>query len=694
MSVVGARRASQLLLTAAISLSILATSSPDATLAGGTGPLPLDLALSSGNGAGGEPALPSVTPRTPYTVAANQRPPKPQVTDQTAYVGRLFTYTVPAVTDPDSDRLDYNAAMAGTRNRIPEWISFNTETRTFRGKPREEAEYEILVSVSDGFLESEASFTLTVETPNDPPVAGDDTATVAEGGTLTITAATLLTNDSDPESATLSVTAVGGAVNGSVTLSANTATYVHDGSETTSGSFTYTVSDGAATDTATVTITVTPVNDAPVAPSISNQSATEGVGFSFQAPAFTDAEGDTLSYIAALSDDSALPSWLTFTASTRTFAGTPQEADTPASLAIRVTATDDGTPSASSSATFTLTVAEVNDPPVPGDDTATVAESGTLTITAATLLANDSDPESATLTVTAVSGAVNGTATLATDKASVTYVHDGSETTSGSFTYTVSDGSATATATANITVSPVNDAPVAPSIANQAATEGVGFSFQAPAFTDPESSALTYTAALADGSALPSWLTFTASTRTFAGTPQEADTPATLSIKLTASDGSLTTSATFTLTVVEVNDPPVAGDDTATVAEGGTLTIAASTLLANDSDPESATLSITAVGGAVNGTVSLSTDKATVTYVHDGSETTSGSFTYTVSDGAATDTATVSITVSPVNDAPVAPSISNQTATEAMSFTFQAPAFTDPDCSALTYTAALSDGHD
>ena len=77
-------------------------------------------------------------------------------------------------------------------------------------------------------------------------------------------------------------------------------------------------------------------------------------------------------------------------------------------------------------------------------------------------------------------------------------------------------------------------------------------------------------------------------------------------------------------------------------------------LLANDSDPEDDTLTITAVGSAVNGTVTLSEDKATVTYAHDGSETTSGSFTYTVSDGSAADTATVEVTVTPVNAAPVA----------------------------------------
>ena len=79
------------------------------------------------------------------------------------------------------------------------------------------------------------------------------------------------------------------------------------------------------------------------------------------------------------------------------------------------------------------------------------------------------------------------------------------------------------------------------------------------------------------------------------------------------------------------------------MAEGGSVDIAASTLLSNDSDAENDTLSITAVGNAVSGTVTLSEDKATVTFTHDGSETSSGSFIYTVSDGTATDTATVNV---------------------------------------------------
>ena len=120
------------------------------------------------------------------------------------------------------------------------------------------------------------------------------------------------------------------------------------------------------------------------------------------------------------------------------------------------------------------------------------------------------------------------------------------------------------------------------------------------------------------------------------------------------SDGKATDTATVSIAVTAANDPPVAVNDTASVTEGGSVDIAASALLANDSDAEGDDLSVTAVAGAVNGTVTLAEDKATVTYTHDGSETTAASFTYTVSDGTSTDTATVTIDVTAANDPPVA----------------------------------------
>ena len=96
------------------------------------------------------------------------------------------------------------------------------------------------------------------------------------------------------------------------------------------------------------------------------------------------------------------------------------------------------------------------------------------------------------------------------------------------------------------------------------------------AFDDPDGNTLTYIATLSDGSPLPAWLNFTtdASALIFSGTPREADTPDTLTILVTATDGTETAAAAFTLTVVEVNDLPTAnaGPDQ-TVSEGATVSL-------------------------------------------------------------------------------------------------------------------------
>ena len=208
-----------------------------------------------------------------------------------------------------------------------------------------------------------------------------------------------------------------------------------------------TVSDSkASAKKAEFTLSVElPPNRPPTTVSLTEQTATEDEAFSYVVPEFDDPENDTVTYAAALDGGGSLPRWLSFDATSRKLSGTPLEADTPASHTIRITATDDGSPSQSSSATLTLTVTEVNDAPVPGNDSASVAEGGSVDVSVTTLLANDTDPEGSTLSVTGVGGAVNGTVALFEDGSKVTYTHDGSETTSGSFTYMVSDETATGT---------------------------------------------------------------------------------------------------------------------------------------------------------------------------------------------------------------------------------------------------------
>ena len=627
----------------------------------------------------------------------NQRPPKPQVTDQTAYAGVRFSYQVPEVTDPDGDALTYDAVLGAAFNPLPDWLSFDPATRTFTGRQRtiHIDTYTIRVTVSDGQQTSWDDFELSVvERPTNLP---------------------------------------------------------------------------------------------PTPASLTDQTAVEDQVFSYVVPQFSDPDDNPLTYAAGLDGGGSLPGWLGFNPTSRTLSGTPLESDTPAEHTVRITATDNATPPLSSFTTFTLTVAEVNDAPAPVDDAASVAAGGSVEIAATSLLANDTDPEGSALSITAVGGAVNGAVTLSEDKSSVTYTHDGSETASGSFTYTVSDGAATATGTVAITVTEPNNAPVA--VADEA-TVAEGGEVDVPVATllsndtDADDDSLSITAvggavngavALSqdmskatythDGSETTTGgFTYTVSdgTDSATGTVSVTVTPvndapaavadaatvaeggrvdiavATLlandtdpegdlvsfmgvglavngTVALSADesevtythDGSETTIGSFTysvsdgtdsatgtvsVTVTPVNDAPAAVADATTVAEGGQVDIAVATLLANDTDPEGDVVSFTGVGAAVNGAVVLSEDESEVTYTHDGSETTSGSFTYTVSDGEATGTGTVSVNVTPVNDPPGALSVADQTATAGTPFSYQVPAVVDPDDDDLTYDAFLGTG--
>src|SRR5262249_44434872 len=148
--------------------------------------------------------------------------------------------------------------------------------------------------------------------------------------------------------------------------------------------------------------------------------------------------------------------------------------------------------------------------------------------------------------------------------------------------------------------------------------------------------------------------------RTVAFTYQAAD-----------ADGGISDPATVLVTVTGANDAPVAADDTATTDEDTALHVAAPGILSNDIDVDAGdTRAVAAVNGdsaTVGQPITLASG-AVVTVLSDGSytydpngafealapgETATDSFTYTVTDAAgATSAATVTITITGVNDAP------------------------------------------
>ncbi|WP_193844447.1 Ig-like domain-containing protein [Flavobacterium hungaricum] len=511
--------------------------------------------------------------------------------------------------------------------------------------------------VNDGTIDGNtATVTITVTPVNDAPVAVNDAYTVLEGGTLNVaTASGVLSNDTDAENNTLTAVLVSGPANGTLTLNANGSfTYVHDGSETTTDSFTYKVNDGTVDgNTATVTITVTPVNDAPVAV---NDAYTVLEGGTLNVATAsgvlsndTDAENNTLTAVLVSGPSNGI---LTLNANgSFTYVHDGSETSTD-SFTYKV---NDGTVDGNT-ATVTITVTPVNDAPVANNDAYTVLEGGTLNVSAANnILLNDTDAENNTLTAVLVSGPSNGTLTLNAN-GSFTYVHDGSETTTDSFTYRANDGTASSnTATVTITVTPVNDAPVAN---NDAYTVLEGGTLTVTAannilLNDTDAEGNTLTAVLVSGPANGTLTLNANGSFTYVHDGSETITD---SFTYKVNDGTVDgNTATVSITVTPVNDAPVAVNDAYTVLEGGTLNvIAASGVLSNDTDAENNTLTAVLVSGPSNGTLTLNAN-GSFTYVHDGSETTTDSFTYKVNDGTIDgNTATVTITVTPVNDAPIA----------------------------------------
>ena len=446
-------------------------------------------------------------------------------------------------TDEENDRLrvtEVGGAVNGT-------VTLDGPTIVYTHDGSETAEGSFTYVVSDGRLDGAGTVRLTVAPVNDPPTAIPDRALVYEGDFVLLEAEALLRNDTDPDSDSLRIEAVGDAVNGTVTLDGATITYTHDGSETAEGSFTYTVSDGAASDTTTVRVCrVRAEQAADDGPGLSRRSE-EGGAVTMETATLllndADAENDVLSVTSV---GGAVNGVVSRDGATVTF-----EHDGSESNEARFEyAVSDGTDTVSQ--VVTIAVTPVNDPPVAADDTFKVDEGGRVTIEPAVMLLNDTDPDSDGLYVATVEGAVNGTVSL--DGTAIVFAHDGSETTEGRFAYTVSDGVASGAGVAHIVVAPVND-------------------------------------------------------------------------------------------------PPVAAPDTVEVDAGSVLSIEASTLLSNDADAENAPLQVVAVGDAVNGTVQLM--GGTVVFEHDGSDTTEGIFAYTVSDGAASDTAIVRVEVAQAGGFPI-----------------------------------------
>ena len=411
-----------------------------------------------------------------------------------------------------------------------------------------------------------------------------------------------------------------------------------------STSFDVSVTDGTFTTDMTVTVTVQAVNDPPEITSPSSAAATEHQLFTYTATA-TDPENDPISFTF-----SGYPGWLS--PSGNQITGTPPEGSTNTSFT--VTASDGWL---TDELVVTVDLNTVNDPPAITSATsvgATEHQSFSYTATA-------SDPENDPLTFTFS----NYPGWLSPSGSQISGTPP-EGATSTSFRVSVSDGELSDLETVTVTVTPVNDAPVLTSPSSVTATEHQLFTYTATA-SDPESDPLTFAF-----SNYPGWMT--PSDNQISGTPPEGSSSTSFDVEV--SDGSLTDDQTVTVTMQTVNDGPAitsSANASATEHESFSYTATAT-------DPESNP--ITFIYDQYPGWMSPSGAIISGTPPEGATDT---SFRVTATDGSLSDQLTVSVTVTPVNDAPVMTSASSTSATEHQHFSYSATA-TDPENDPLTFT--------
>src|SRR6185437_4753482 len=327
------------------------------------------------------------------------------------------------------------------------------------------------------------------------------------------------------------------------------------------------------------------------------------------------------------------------------------------------------------------------------------AQNTPIVIPAASLLANDTDPNGDPLSITGVSGGVNGTATFNAQNNAVTFTPTTGFTGNASFNYAISDGrggtagaavSLAVTAATSVGLFSASDTPVVVSdpdagqvnlgvrflastggtiaglkyykgandtgthvgslwsssgtlLASAAFTNETSSGWQTVTFTNPVSitAGTTYVASYhSNGHYADTSNYFT--TNHVSG-PLTAPTgnngvytygAGNLFPTSTFSAANYWVDVTFNAGSGSGNQPPVAKADSGfTTGVNTPLTLLASTLLANDTDPNGDTLTVTGASGGVNGTASFNATNSTVTFTPTAGYTGPASFNYAISDG-------------------------------------------------------------
>ncbi|HIF9550733.1 TPA: Ig-like domain-containing protein [Photobacterium damselae] len=548
--------------------------------------------------------------------------------EETAVTGQL------TATDVDGDNLTFKPGTNPENGSVtvnPDGSWEYVPNTDFNG----EDSFTVVVDDGNGGTDT-ITVTVNVTPVNDAPVGEDVSAETQEE-----TAVTGQLTATDVDGDNLSFKPGSNPENGSVTVNPDGSwEYVPNPDFNGEDSFTVVVDDGnGGSDTITVTVNVTPVNDAPVGEDVSaeTQEETAVIG---QLTA-TDVDGDNLTFKPGTNPENGQVT-VNADGSWEYVPNTDFNGEDSFTVVV-----DDGN-GGTDTITVTVNVTPVNDAPVGENVTTETQEETAVT---GQLTATDVDGDN--LTFKPGSNPENGSVTVNPD-GSWEYVPNPDFNGEDSFTVVVDDGNGgTDTITVTVNVTPVNDAPVGEDVSAETqeetavtgqltATDVDGDNLSFKPGTNPENGQVTVNA---DGS----W--------EYVPNP---DFNGEDSFTVVVDDGNGgTDTITVTVNVTPVNDAPVGEDVSAETQEETAVT---GQLTATDADGDNLTFKPSS--DPTNGQVTVNPD-GSWEYVPNPDFNGEDSFTVVVDDGnGGTDTITVTVNVTPVNDAPVGEDVSAETQEE------------------------------
>ncbi|MCR9844490.1 tandem-95 repeat protein, partial [Vibrio parahaemolyticus] len=496
--------------------------------------------------------------------------------------------------------------------------------------------------VTSGGVSESTTVKVDVTPVNDAPMAKDDIATTQEDTAVTID---VLPNDTDIDGDTLRIDSASvPSDQGTVEIVDGKLVFTPAENFNGDAEITYTVTDGELTDEAKVSVTVNPVNDAPVAKDDIATTQEDTAVTIDVLPNDTDVDGDKLSIQSATVPEAQgkveiVDGKLVFTPA-ENFNGQAE---------ITYTVTDG---ELTDEAKVTVTVNPVNDAPtIKVDAVESITEDAVSTDTVvATLTVRDTDTPEDQLTVSLENNS-NGYFVLVGNEVKLTQAgvdavnNDELNLKDLTISASVSDGvNPTASDSDSLIVNRVNDAPtVENAIADQVLSEDfASYTIDLnDAFKDSDS-ALNFSVS-GNSNVLVSI------ENGIATISPTADWNGSETLTFTATDPSgESVSQTVDFTVAPVVD--IEADSTNVVEDTPTII----NVLGNDTfEGKDKVVSLDAENGPKNGTVIVNND-GTVTYTPNDNYVGKDTFTYIVTSGGVSESTTVEVNVTPVNDAPVA----------------------------------------